>query len=117
MKKGKKVITLFDIFFLAANILVVALFYKNIPLTFSLLLLIAVIGLTKWRSWRTVLIFIWAGIAGTVGEIFFISVGVWEYSITNFFNVPLWLFILWGNTAALIYQIAKKIKEKRMEIK
>ncbi len=39
-----------------------------------------------------------------------ISFGIWSYSYTNFINIPLWLFVLWGNAAAFLYQTALEIK-------
>ena len=116
-KKKKKGFLVFEFIFLLLNVFIIVVFYKNILLTTISLLIVAIIGLTTWKSKRTLMIFIFAGIGGTLVEMIAIHFGVWKYTITNFFNVPFWLFIIWGNAAALIYQVAKKIKEERMEIK
>ena len=106
---------LFNLGFALATITVVVLFYRSIWLTNFLVLLIAIIGLYYWKSRRTLLVFIFAGIFGALAEIFCIKYGVWKYSITNFYNIPIWLFIVWGNAAAFIYQTAILIKEKKLK--
>lgn len=118
-KKNKRKIKdyLFEIFFVFINVFIVLLFYKNILLTTIFVSIIAVTGLIKWKSRRTLIIFILGGLAGALVEMICIYFGIWEYSITNFFNIPFWLFIVWGNATAVIYQVANKIKEKRMELK
>lgn len=118
-KKGRKWVKkyLFEIIFVLVNIFIVTIFYKNILLTTIFVFIAAIIGLVKWRSRRTFVIFIIGGLGGAIIEMICIHFGVWKYTITEFFNIPFWLFILWGNAAAIIYQVAKKIKERRMEIK
>jgi len=115
MKKQKLKNILFDIGFALATFIVVLLFYENIALATILLLIIAIIGLLKWKSKRTLMIFLFAGVFGTIAEIIAVKVGIWDYQISNFYNIPLWLFIVWANAGAFIYQIAKEIREKRLK--
>jgi len=91
------------------------LFYKNILLTTIITGIIAVVALIKWNSRRTLIIFISAGIGGTILEMIAGWVGVWNYSITNILNVPWWLFIIWGSAAAVIYQIGKEYRERKLK--
>lgn len=105
----------FDMAFALLTFLTVLLFYKNILLTTSLLVIIAVIGLVKWKSLRTLKIFIFAGIFGTLAEVVAIKMGIWNYGTTSFFGVPFWLFFVWANAGAFIYQIAKEIKERKLK--
>lgn len=106
---------LFNVAFALATFIVVLLFYKNILLTTILLLIIAIIGLIKWKSRRTLMIFIWTGIFGAIAEIIAIKIGIWNYEITNFYNIPFWLIIVWGNAGAFLYHIAKEIRERRLK--
>jgi len=106
---------LLNLGFAFATFVVVLLFYKNILLTAGILAGIAIIGLVKWKSMRTLKIFIFAGIFGTLAEIVAIKIGIWDYNITGLMSVPLWLFIVWGNAGAFIYQIAKEIKERKIK--
>jgi len=105
----------FEIFFVILNVLIIILFYKNASLTTVLVLIIAIIGLFKWKSRRTLFIFLGVAIAGAGLEMICIEFGVWEYTVTDFYNIPFWLFIIWGSAAATIYQISKKIKEKKLK--
>ena len=55
---------------------------------------------------KNLFIFIFGAIFGAVAEIIAINYDVWSYSYTNFVNIPLWLFLIWGNASAFIYQTA-----------
>ena len=107
-KEWKNII--FNVIFAIITLLIVILFYKQILLLTILLIGLAIIGLIKWSSKLTILLFIMGGIFGTLAESIAINYGVWQYSLTNLFNVPLWLIIVWGNAAAFIYQPAVEIK-------
>jgi len=102
---------LFNIVFAILNILIVIFFYKKIFLVSVLLLTVAIIGLIKWKSKITLAIFIFAGLFGAIAEMVAISYGAWTYSIKNVINIPLWLFILWGNAGAFMYQTAIEFKK------
>ena len=106
-KEWKNII--FDLVFVFLNVFLVILFYKNILLTSILLILVTLVGLLKWRSWVTFGAFVVGTFVGPVCEMWAISQGVWQYSVTNFFMIPLWLIIVWGNTSAFLYQIAVEI--------
>jgi hypothetical protein len=43
---------------------------------------------------------------GALGEMYAITHGVWNYSTPNFGNIPIWLFVLWGNAGLFIYRTA-----------
>ncbi|VVB77974.1 Uncharacterised protein [uncultured archaeon] len=102
---------LFNLLFAVFTLLFPILFKKNILLTFLLVVLISIIGLVKWKSGRTLIIFIFGGVFGAVAEIIAVDHNVWSYSYTNFINIPLWLFIVWGNASAFIYQTSVEIKK------
>lgn len=106
-KEWRKVI--FNLLFLVATILTVAFFYENILLTLILGTAIAVIGLLKWKSWVTFGIFLLGFFLGPASEIFCIHFGAWNYPINNFLSVPSWLFIIWGNASAFLYEMGKEI--------
>jgi len=97
---------LFNCIFAILALVFPILFYKNNLLATILLLTISIIGLLKWKSWITLILFIFGGIWGPISEIIAIQYGVWEYTLPNFFSVPIWLFILWGMAAAFLYQTA-----------
>lgn len=102
---------IFDLAFAILTFLFVIFFYKNIPLTTILLILLALSGLIKWKSKLTIIVFFMGAISGTLAEMLAIKYHIWSYSFTNFINVPFWLFVLWGNAAAFIYQTALEIKK------
>jgi len=107
---------LFNALFALLTFFTVILFYENILLTTIILIIIAILGLVRWKSLRTLKIFFLAGIFGTIAEIIAIKMGIWNYEITNFLDIPAWLFIVWGNAGAFIYQTAKEIKESNLNI-
>ena len=108
-KEWKNII--FNFLFVIISILVLVLFYKKIMITTLLLIAIAVIGLIKWKSKLTIIIFIFCGILFRMAEMIIINYNLWSYSVSSFKNIPLWLFILWGDAAAFIYQMAVEIKK------
>jgi hypothetical protein len=101
---------LFNVIFCSAVLGSVILFYKNIILTCIILVIISVIALIKWKSYRTLLIFIIGGFWGPISEILAIKAGVWSYTTASMFGVPFWLFLVWGDAAAFLYQTAREIK-------
>ncbi|MCX6750940.1 MAG: hypothetical protein NTZ83_05760 [Candidatus Pacearchaeota archaeon] len=112
IEKEKKVIKkewwniLFNCIFAILALLFPILFYKNIPLTTILLLIVSIIGLLKWKSWITLVIFIFGGLFGPLCEIIATKYGVWQYTLPNFLTVPIWLFLVWAMAAAFLYQTA-----------
>lgn len=86
----------------------VILFYNNILLTSILLAITSIISLVKWNSRITFVVFIFGALWGAFSEMLAIYYGVWNYAVTNFFNIPFWLFIIWGNAAAFLYQTGKE---------
>ncbi len=106
---------IFNILFVISNILIVAFFYKNLFLISVLLFLIGIIGLYHWKSKKTLILFILGGFTGAIAEMFCVHFGVWKYPVTDLGNIPIWLFIAWGNATALIYQGSKYIKGIRLK--
>ncbi len=96
----------FNAFFAILTLAIPIILYRFIFLTTFLLSIVAIVGLYRWKSFTSSFIFIFGLLFGVTSEIIAIHFGVWEYRFTNFFNVPLWLFIVWGNSAVFIYQTA-----------
>jgi hypothetical protein len=102
---------MFNISFFLLNLFIVALFHQNIPLSTVILIAVAIIGLYYWKSRATLIIFIIVGLFGPIAEMIAVNSGAWTYTLANIANVPLWLFPLWGNAAAFIYQTVLEIKK------
>ena len=108
-KEWKNII--FNGFFATLTLLIVILFHKNILLATLLLTVLAIIGFIKWKSKITIIIFLFGAIFGATSEMIAINYGVWNYAIKNILNIPSWLFIIWGNAAAFIYQTVVELKK------
>jgi hypothetical protein len=102
---------IFNSIFAILTLMIPILFYKNVVLATTLLLIVAVIGLSKWKSKLTLAIFVFGAIFGGVAEILAIYFGIWSYAVTNLWNIPSWLLIVWGNAAAFIYQTAVEFRK------
>ena len=102
---------LFNTVFAVLTLFFVIVFNKNIILTTILLSIIAIIALYIWKSKITLIIFIIGAVSGTLAEMIAINYNVWSYSFTNFINIPIWLFVVWGNASSFIYQTALEIKK------
>ncbi len=103
---------LFNCIFAVLTLSITILFYRKVLLATILLLALAFIALIKWKSKLTLLVFIFGAIFGTMAEMVAIKFGVWNYSVTSIFNVPYWLFVVWGNAAIFIYHLALGLGEK-----
>jgi len=110
-KEWKNII--FNSIFAIIVMLIVILFHKNIILATSLELVMSFIGLAKWKSKLTLIIFIFGAIFGAISEgIVIYSSGAWYYALPNILSlIPLWLFLVWGNATALIFETSNEIKK------
>ena len=102
---------LFNLIFVTISVLIVIYFYKNVMLTTILESIVGIIGLLKWKSKRTLAIFIFAGIFGATTEMIVISAsGAWNYALPTVLGlIPAWLFILWANAGASLYEVSKEM--------
>lgn len=96
----------FNGLFAITTLLIILFFYSKIFIATTILSIVTIIGMVKWKSWSTFAIFLFGAIGGTGAEMLAINSGVWSYAIINLFNIPIWLFIVWGNAACFIYQTA-----------
>lgn len=101
---------LFNLLIMISSLLVVIFSNEKEILATTILLAIGIGGLIKWRSKITIAVFGLVGILFGLGEIIVCYNQIWVYQ-TNFFKVPIWLFVLWANTGAFIYQTSLEIKK------
>ncbi|MEK6860186.1 MAG: hypothetical protein AABX54_05220 [Nanoarchaeota archaeon] len=117
IKKEKKLVKrefyniTFNLIFAFLTLFIPIIFKKYIILATILLSLISIIALFKWKSAITFLIFLFGALWGPLSEMIAIYFNVWNYSYANFINIPIWLFIVWGNAAAFLYQTGLEIKK------
>jgi hypothetical protein len=104
----------FNALFAIVALLIIVLFYDRILLATILEILLGIAGLIKWKSKVTLIVYFICAFLGTLAESVVVSsANVWTYAFPNFLNVPVWLFFLWGNAGAFIYEIAKEVKKMR----
>jgi len=82
--------------FFSTAILLVYFLWKNSIILSILLIFLSIAKHKIIPIKKELLIFVVAGLVGMVGESFIISNGAWLYSNPQIFNVPLYLFFLWG---------------------
>lgn len=99
------------IFFLL-EIVASLLLYKFPTILFAVLLIAFYIGWKKLYLPFTKILFVVALIIGTLGERICVFLGIWKYSYVNFWDLPLWLPLAWGNAAVCIYTISLDIKQR-----
>lgn len=117
IKKEKKIIRkewkniLFNCIFALLALLFPILFYNQLYLTTISLSIVSIIGLLKWKSKLALTIFIFGAFWGPLTEMIAIKFGVWTYARPDFFNIPFWLFVLWGMAAVFLFETAKEINK------
>ena len=104
---------LFNSIFAILSVVIIILFHKNILLATSLEIILGVVGLLKWKSKITLMVFFIGGIWGPIAEMAVIYFsGAWAYDVTNLFTlIPSWLIFVWANAAVFIYETSKEIKK------
>ena len=107
-KEWKNII--FNMCFDLLTLLIPVFLYKKILATTLILIIIAVIGLIKYCSKISIAVFLFGALFGAIAEIIAIKYGIWNYTLSNFMNIPSWLFIVWGNAAVFIYQTAIELE-------
>jgi hypothetical protein len=92
--------------------LVVLCWTNNIMVT---AILIGAYGLRSylWPNKEDHVLFVGGAILGPIAEIIATSVGIWQYTIPTFFNIPLWLPFAWGFATVLIIRIALAFVKKQ----
>jgi hypothetical protein len=91
--------------------LVVLCWTNNILVT---AILIAAYGLRSyfWPNREDHVLYIGGAILGPIAEIIATRVGIWQYTIPTFLNIPLWLPFAWGFATVLIIRIALAFVKK-----
>lgn len=108
-KEWKNII--FNIVFAFVVVFSAALLHDYIWIAAGFLLILSLFVLIKWNSRVTIFIFIFGAFWGPLSEMICIAFGAWQYSNVNFYSIPIWLFIVWGDAAAFLYQTAFEIKK------
>ena len=92
--------------------LVVFCWTNNILVT---AILIGAYGLRSylWPNKEDHVLYVGGAILGAIAEIIATSVGIWQYTIPTFFNIPLWLPFAWGFATVLIIRIALAFVKKQ----
>lgn len=85
--------------------LVILCWTNNILVT---AILVCAYGLRSylWPNKEDHVLYAGGAILGPIAEIIATSVGIWQYTIPTFFNIPLWLPFAWGFATVLIIRIA-----------
>lgn len=106
----KKKELLFEIFIYLACVLLAGFLWKK-PLILALFyLVISMIMLAKWHTYKDILYFIGGFILGPIGEMAAVYLGAWQYS-KPLYLIPLWLPFLWGIAVLLLIKTTETIME------
>jgi hypothetical protein len=97
---------LFNGVFAVLTLIISILFFKSLTIATIFIGILSIFALIKWKSKLTLVVYIFGAIFGAVSEMIAVNYGVWSYTFINLLNIPSWLFLVWGNAAALIYQTA-----------
>ncbi len=113
VKKGRSreyLNSLFNSAFALLILLTVLFLHERVFSAFILLIIFSAIALIKWKSKITLIVYLICGIIGPLAESIAIQFGIWSYSNSSIFDVPLWLFPLWGAAGVFIYQTSVEIR-------
>lgn len=91
-------------------LLIVSLFYENIMLLTMLLAVLSFLMLLILRDKYLVVTYFACSIMGAMAEIIAIYSGAWEYNLSSFLGIPLWLPLLWGIAALFMINLNETIR-------
>ena len=111
MRLKKKVVKelVYELIIYVLAVLIVSLFWENNFSTFVLLAALFILIFSLSYSSRDLLVFLIAGIAGPLGEIVCLFLGIWNYSNPSFLGMPLWLPLLWGISGVMLLRISETV--------
>ena len=94
-----------------ATFVAVIIFWRQSML---LLIILAVISLLLniVTGWRYIWTYLMCAVLGSLSEVVCIWAGAWHYGDSQFWGIPIWLPLVWGNASILFYELAKTYARK-----
>lgn len=93
------------------SLMSVALLWCRNIILFAVLLIMAASLFFIERSKSEVKTFLFCAICGMTAEYIAISFGAWNYKNPDFFNIPIWLPLLWGIASVFIVRTYKNLSK------
>jgi len=89
----------------------VMLLWRNNLLLFVVMLVECAIALVLWHKRIDVSFFLVIAVFGTLAELSFVRVGVWQYANPTLLGVPLWFPLAFGTTGLIGGRLARAMAE------
>ena len=109
MEDSAKPLAVFLAAFVAFVLLIsfVMLLWRNNLLLFVVMLVECVIALALWHERIDVSFFLVIAVFGTMAELAFVRVGVWQYANPTLLGIPLWFPFAFGTTGLIGGRLAR----------
>jgi hypothetical protein len=101
-----------DLFIFWFVIFLVVLCWTNNILVTTILIAAYGVRYYFWPNKEDHVLYIGGALLGPIAEIIATKVGIWQYTLPTFLNIPLWLPFAWGFAAVLIIRIALAFVKK-----
>jgi hypothetical protein len=89
----------------------VLLLWWNNLLLFAVMLVECAIALVLWHERIDVSFFLVIAVLGTLAELSFVRIGVWQYANPTLLGVPLWFPLAFGTTGLIGGRLARAITD------
>lgn len=96
---------LIDLLLLFVSVTLAVKFWSSVPFVHIGIASIAIIGIILFHSRDDFIFFIAGGVLGGLGELIATHFGIWNYTLPEVWNIPLWIPLMWGLTFMLIRRI------------
>jgi len=106
---------LLELLIYAAGMASVFLFFRNNIVTTVLVIATGLVALKFWHKKHDLYFYVAGAVVGSVGEIIYISFGVWQYANPTFLGIPMWLPFGWGSAVMIIKRIAETFVKIEMK--
>jgi hypothetical protein len=93
-------------------LIIVISVWKNNAVVTAVIIGFYLVRYFLWPDREDHIIFIAGAILGSTAEIIATRVGIWQYTLPTFLNIPVWLPFAWGFVSVLIIRIARAFLRK-----
>jgi len=113
MEKKKRNALIRDLAIFWVLVFIVVFIWRNNTAVTCVIIGMYLLRYFLWPDKEDHVVFIAGAILGPTAEIIATKVGIWQYTLPTFLNIPVWLPFAWGFVSVLIIRIAQVFLRKK----
>ncbi len=93
----------------AFTYIAIVIFKESAALTFLSVVSLGVLMLTASWSWEHLIVYVTLFLIAILTETLCVYLGIWSYSMTGLFGVPLWVPFMWSNSGLFVIELKEAV--------